>query len=613
MPCCSRKTASGKIHSCSPIPPTPSGFSSLWSGPATKPSSDIEMWNRSLPIAPGLPKRGRPTSQRWARWRKTNPLQRGILQPMSTHTQPTLSIAHPHSLFVGGEWVDPTTTDTLPVVSPSTEEVVLTFAEAKEADMDRAVAAAREAFDRGPWPRTSSPSGPEAPRGRRPARARHSELAEAWTVQVGAPISFTNYASGQPAGLFEYYAGLIEEYPIVDERRRDNGGLVRVVTRAGRRGRGDHALERTARPALLQGRGRAGGRLHRRLEAGAGDARRRVHARRVHRGGRACRPGSSTSSRPAARWASTSSATRASTRSRSPAAPPRDAGSRRSRRANRPRQPRAGREVGGDRARRRRGRRRAPSLVPFSMLITGQVCFSLTRVLVPRAEDRAAGRVRRGGRRVKVGDPFDAATQMGPLAMAAAAARVRGIHREGQGRRGDARRRRRPADGLRPRLLRRAHRVRRRGNTHDDRAGGDLRARVSFITYDRRGGRGRIANDTIYGLHGAVYTQTPSAATSRAACARRQHHRERVDRRLRRCRSAATSVGHGARGRHRGTRSVLRGEDHLLRLRRTEGRQMCTHSQLVHRQCTPVAKNSRNLRGKIGATPGRMSLLGKQL
>src|SRR5690606_35127592 len=60
-------------------------------------------------------------------------------------------------------------------------------------------------------------------------KARLPELAQAWTTQVGAPISFTRYASGQPSELFEYYGTLIKTYPLVDERRRDNGGLVRVV------------------------------------------------------------------------------------------------------------------------------------------------------------------------------------------------------------------------------------------------------------------------------------------------------------------------------------------------------------------------------------------------
>src|SRR5690606_1712149 len=92
------------------------------------------------------------------------------------------------------------------------------------------VAAAREAFDNGPWPRLSGEErGAFLIKVAENLRARLPELAQAWTTQVGAPISFTRYVSGQPADLFEYYGTLIHRYPPVDERRRDNGGLVRVV------------------------------------------------------------------------------------------------------------------------------------------------------------------------------------------------------------------------------------------------------------------------------------------------------------------------------------------------------------------------------------------------
>ena len=47
-PCIARQTASGNTHSCRRMPPIPSGLSTLWSGPATKPSSDIEILKRSL-------------------------------------------------------------------------------------------------------------------------------------------------------------------------------------------------------------------------------------------------------------------------------------------------------------------------------------------------------------------------------------------------------------------------------------------------------------------------------------------------------------------------------------------------------------------------------------
>ena len=57
--------------------------------------------------------------------------------------------------FIGGDWVDPAGSDQLAVISPHTEEVIAKVPEATTADVDRAVAAAREAFDNGPWPQMS--------------------------------------------------------------------------------------------------------------------------------------------------------------------------------------------------------------------------------------------------------------------------------------------------------------------------------------------------------------------------------------------------------------------------------------------------------------------------
>src|SRR4029434_5564349 len=58
---------------------------------------------------------------------------------------------------------------------------------------------------------------------------RLPEIANAWTAQVGAPISLTKYASTQAPGLFEFYAKMIQTYPVVEERKRDDGKIARVV------------------------------------------------------------------------------------------------------------------------------------------------------------------------------------------------------------------------------------------------------------------------------------------------------------------------------------------------------------------------------------------------
>ncbi|KAJ7560012.1 hypothetical protein O6H91_04G110800 [Diphasiastrum complanatum] len=59
-------------------------------------------------------------------------------------------------LLINGEFVDSASGKTFPTVDPRTEEVIANVAEGDVEDIDRAVKAARKAFDEGPWPRMSS-------------------------------------------------------------------------------------------------------------------------------------------------------------------------------------------------------------------------------------------------------------------------------------------------------------------------------------------------------------------------------------------------------------------------------------------------------------------------
>ena len=59
-------------------------------------------------------------------------------------------------LFIDGAWVDASDGGTWEQLNPATNEVVTTFAVGSVADVDRAVAAARKAFDEGPWPRMTA-------------------------------------------------------------------------------------------------------------------------------------------------------------------------------------------------------------------------------------------------------------------------------------------------------------------------------------------------------------------------------------------------------------------------------------------------------------------------
>lgn len=58
-------------------------------------------------------------------------------------------------LFLDGKWVEPESSDTLEAINPATEEAIGTAPRAGRADAARAIQAARSAFDDGPWSRTS--------------------------------------------------------------------------------------------------------------------------------------------------------------------------------------------------------------------------------------------------------------------------------------------------------------------------------------------------------------------------------------------------------------------------------------------------------------------------
>ena len=123
-------------------------------------------------------------------------------------------------LFIGGSWVQPEGTGVIEVISPSTEEVVGRVPDATEGDVDKAVAAARQAFDRGPWPHTS-------PQERAAILAKVGEalmaemtdMAELITTEMGSPVSWAQLAQVMaPMMIFNYYAGLADTFKFDEVR-----------------------------------------------------------------------------------------------------------------------------------------------------------------------------------------------------------------------------------------------------------------------------------------------------------------------------------------------------------------------------------------------------------
>jgi aldehyde dehydrogenase (NAD+) len=127
----------------------------------------------------------------------------------ATTAADSLPATDARKLFVDGSFVDARSGKTFETVNPATEEVLAVVAEADAADVDLAVAAARRAFDDGPWPRMRARD-----RGRLLYKLaelidrERTDLAVLESLDNGKPIVETR-AVDVPSAIevFAYYAG----------------------------------------------------------------------------------------------------------------------------------------------------------------------------------------------------------------------------------------------------------------------------------------------------------------------------------------------------------------------------------------------------------------------
>lgn len=115
-------------------------------------------------------------------------------------------------LFIDGTWVAPARGGTIPVYNPASGAVLHHAPAGTAEDVDRAVNAARHAFDAGPWPRRSGRDRATVLRAIAAGiRARADELARLEVADNGKPLPEAAWDVGDAAGCFEFYAGLAEE------------------------------------------------------------------------------------------------------------------------------------------------------------------------------------------------------------------------------------------------------------------------------------------------------------------------------------------------------------------------------------------------------------------
>ena len=134
------------------------------------------------------------------------------------------------ALFIGGAWTAPATDAVLEVISPHSEEVVARVPEGSAADIDAAVAAARRAFDEGPWPRMSPDERIEIVQALSGLyAARLEEMATVISTEMGSPMAFSSLAQAPaPWMQIEAFLAIAREFPWEKRRTGALGGDVVV-------------------------------------------------------------------------------------------------------------------------------------------------------------------------------------------------------------------------------------------------------------------------------------------------------------------------------------------------------------------------------------------------
>jgi len=425
----------------------------------------------------------------------------------------TSPLRHPDKLFIGGEWRTPSTGEMLDVFDSGTEELLVSVAAAQEADVNAAVAAARHAFDDGPWPRLSHNERAEYLRAIGAAvRKRASDIARSWTSEAGMMFTDATARADALPEAWEFYAGLADTFPFIERHEPQGGGtglLVRepvgvVGAIIPWNGPPNLVTYKTA-PALLAGCTvvlkaspeapcspyifaeiceEVG------LPAGVFNvitADRQVSELLVRHPGidKITFTGSTAAGRRIASICGERIA-------------------------------RCSLELGGKSA--------AVVLDDYDLdavadvlasrvgYITGQVCSSLTRVVIPRKRhDAIVDALSARFARIRVGDPFDASLQMGPLSSEQQRSRVESYIAKGKTEATLA------AGGGRPSHLNRGYfveptlfaNVDNRATIAQEEIFGPV---LSVIPADSEEHAVAIANDTIYGLNNSVFTNDPDRA-----------------------------------------------------------------------------------------------------
>jgi len=151
---------------------------------------------------------------------------------MSVVRTTTAPVRHADRLFIDGAWVEPSSDATIDVIDSGTEELYYRVAAAGPDDMSRAVAAARRAFDEGPWPPSTHADRAEVLRAFAAGiQERGDVLGQLWPRETGTIYKNAQYAGRIGSGAMAQYAELADTFPWEEECPPTAGGEFGLLVR----------------------------------------------------------------------------------------------------------------------------------------------------------------------------------------------------------------------------------------------------------------------------------------------------------------------------------------------------------------------------------------------
>lgn len=144
---------------------------------------------------------------------------------------PSLPALRADRFFINGSWVEPSSDKSITVMDSTTGAPFLEFAEAGPADLDRAVGSARAAFDHGPWPRMSHAERAGYLRAiAQQWRARSADVEAVFPREVGALHTTAKQMVEKAAAEYEIYAGLLDRFEFEERMTPTAGGAFGLLS-----------------------------------------------------------------------------------------------------------------------------------------------------------------------------------------------------------------------------------------------------------------------------------------------------------------------------------------------------------------------------------------------